>query len=130
MKVQNMSSHWNLKAARPSYKQKFVFFLGQNGQTVWPKFKNIKGNWTSPEHFTKYWLLQRFHFLREDWAQGNVLPNFEIFLLQLLKQLVFKVTYIRYHVPFSNKYCQLSKCYDLSKELLRNNTIIWLRNCL
>lgn len=130
MKVQNMSSHWNLKAARPSYKQKCVFFSGQNGQTVWPKFKNIKGNWTSPEHFTKYWLLQRFHFLREDWAQGNVLPNFEIFLHFLsLKSLSLKSLCN----SWSNS-CLKFLILDITFRFLTNtvncqNAMTWVRNC-
>lgn len=86
-----------------------------------------------PRNFNKYLLVQKFHFLREDWTQGNVLPNFEIFrtfpklknskhkvTLQLLEELVFKVFYIRYHVLFSKINCQLSKYYDQ----------IWQRNCL
>ena len=40
-------------------KNLFCFFC-QNGQHVWPKFKNIKQNWTIPEILTNIYLCKSF----------------------------------------------------------------------
>ena len=69
----------------------FFFFFCQNEQPVWPKFKNIKQNWTSPEILTNIYLCESFI----SWGKIEHKVMFHLILRYFLHFLSSKILSIK-----------------------------------